>query len=37
LFTWELAVENAHHRTHTITFEPEEDTSIGTVQVWTDE
>ena len=33
--TWELAVENARHRTHTITFETEEDTPIGTVEVWT--
>ena len=32
--TWELAVENARHRTHTITFETEEDTPTGTVAVW---
>ena len=32
--TWELAVENARHRTHTITFETEEGTPIGTVEVW---
>lgn len=32
--TWELAVGNARHRTHTITFETEEDTPIGTVAVW---
>lgn len=32
--TWTLAVENAHHRTHTITFETEEGTPSGTVQVW---
>ncbi|MBR2490665.1 MAG: hypothetical protein IKB65_04200 [Ruminiclostridium sp.] len=35
--TWELAVENAHHRPHTITFENEEGTPSGTVQVWTEE
>lgn len=33
--TWELAVENSHHRTHTITFECEESTPIGRVEVWT--
>lgn len=32
--TWELAMENAHHWTHTITFETEEGTPTGTVQVW---
>ena len=31
--TWELAVENARHRTHTITFETEEDTPTGMVAV----
>ncbi|MBR3752894.1 MAG: hypothetical protein IKK50_07165 [Ruminiclostridium sp.] len=35
--TWELAVENAHHRAHTITFENEEGTPSGTIQVWTNE
>ncbi len=32
--TWELAVENAHHRPHTITFKNEEGTPCGTVEVW---
>ena len=35
--TWELAVENAHHRAHTITFETEEGTPIGTVEVWSNQ
>jgi len=35
--TWELAVENAHRRTHTVTFENEEGTPSGTMQVWADE
>ena len=32
--TWELAVENALPFTHTITFENEEGTPSGTVEVW---
>ena len=31
---WELTVENAHSRPHTITFETEESTPSGTVEVW---
>ena len=32
--TWKLAVEHAHDRVHTITFENEEGTPSGTIQVW---
>ena len=35
--TWELAVENAHHRPHTVTFENEEGTPSGTVEVWSNQ
>ena len=35
--TWELAVENAHHRPHTITFKNEEGTPCGTVEVWSNQ